>query len=109
MSRGVGHRYGSDLELLWLWCKPAAMAPVLPLAIELPYAMGMALKSKERKERKEERKKKRKKGREGGRGEGRKEGRIDLKKQKKLVRRRVLVISKRMEAKRNIRKDSDEM
>ena len=40
----VGHRRGSDLALLWLWYRPAAAAPILPLAWELPYAAGVALK-----------------------------------------------------------------
>ena len=26
MSCGVGHRHGSDLVLLWLWCRPARAA-----------------------------------------------------------------------------------
>ena len=30
--------------LLWLWCRPAAVAPIGPLAWELPYASGAALK-----------------------------------------------------------------
>ena len=38
MSCGVGHRRGSDPELLWLWCRPAATALIQPLALELPYA-----------------------------------------------------------------------
>jgi len=33
---GVGHRDGSDLALLWLRCRPAATAPIRPLAWELP-------------------------------------------------------------------------
>ena len=36
----------ADPELLWLWCRLAAAAPIRPLAWDLPYAMGMALKSK---------------------------------------------------------------
>jgi len=32
--------------LLWLWCRPAAVAPIGPLAWEPPYAAGVALKSK---------------------------------------------------------------
>ena len=32
-----------------LWCRPAAAAPIQPLAWELPYAVGVALKSKKRK------------------------------------------------------------
>ena len=42
MSCGVGHRCGSDPMLLWLWCKPAATAPIQPLAWEPPNAMGVA-------------------------------------------------------------------
>ena len=30
MSYGVGHRLGSDLVLLWLWCRLAATAPIGP-------------------------------------------------------------------------------
>ena len=37
-------RHGSDPTLLWLWCSPAAAAPIWPLALEPPYAMGAALK-----------------------------------------------------------------
>ena len=40
---GVGHRCDSDLELLWLWCRLVATAPIRPLAWELPYATGVAL------------------------------------------------------------------
>ena len=32
MSCGVGHRCGSVLVLLWLWCRPVATAPIGPLA-----------------------------------------------------------------------------
>lgn len=38
-----------DLALLWLWCRPAAIAPVGTLAWEPPYAVGAALKSKKKK------------------------------------------------------------
>ena len=34
-----------DAALLWLWCRPAATAPIRPLAWEPPYAVGAALKS----------------------------------------------------------------
>jgi len=44
MSYGVGRRCGLDPLLLWLWCRPAATAPIGPLAWESPYAMGEALK-----------------------------------------------------------------
>ena len=39
---GVGHRHG--LELALLWHRPAAGALIRPLARELPYAEGAALK-----------------------------------------------------------------
>ena len=44
------------MALLWLWCRLAAVAPILPLAWELQYATGAALK-KEKKKKKKERKK----------------------------------------------------
>ena len=51
MSCGVGCRRGSDLVWLWLWRRPAALAPIRPLAWEPPYAEGVALKKeKKRKE-----------------------------------------------------------
>ena len=34
MSCGVGHRLGSDLVLLWLWRRPAAVALIRPLSWE---------------------------------------------------------------------------
>ena len=46
MSCGIGRRHGSDLAWLWLWCRGAAAAPIGPLAWELPYALGVALKKK---------------------------------------------------------------
>ena len=46
MSCNVGHRQGSDPALLWLWCRPAAVALIQPIAWEPPYAVGVALKSK---------------------------------------------------------------
>ena len=33
-----------DPALLWLWCRPAARAPIPPPAWELSYAAGAALK-----------------------------------------------------------------
>ena len=33
-----------DLVLLWLWCRPVAAVQIRPLALELPYAAGVALK-----------------------------------------------------------------
>ena len=49
MSCGVGLRCGSDPKLLWLWCKPTAVALIGPLPWEFPYAWGVALKSKKKK------------------------------------------------------------
>ena len=42
MSFGVVRTHGSDLALLWLWCRPVAAAPIQPLAWEPPYAAGAA-------------------------------------------------------------------
>ena len=48
ISSGVGRRHGLDL-----WHRPAAVALTEPLAWELPYAAGTALKKqKNKKERK---------------------------------------------------------
>ena len=44
MSCGVGRRRSVDTVLLWLWHRPAATAPMGPLAWKPPYAMGVALK-----------------------------------------------------------------
>ena len=49
MSYGVGRRGSSDLALLWLWHRSAAAAPTGPLAWELPYAVGAALKIQKKK------------------------------------------------------------
>ena len=46
VSCGVGSTHGLDLVLLWLWCRPAAVAPIGPLAWELSYPVGAALTSK---------------------------------------------------------------
>ena len=43
MSCGAGHRRGSDHELLWLWHRLVATAPIGPVPWEPPYAEGMAL------------------------------------------------------------------
>ena len=44
MSCGVVQRHDSDLVLLWLWYRLPATATIQPLAWELPYAEGAALK-----------------------------------------------------------------
>ena len=54
VSYGVGHRHSSDLALLLLWCRPASVAPISPLAWKPPYAAGAALKKIKKKERERE-------------------------------------------------------
>ena len=49
MNCGVGRRLGLDPALLWLWGRPAATAPIGPLAWELLYATGAALKERKKK------------------------------------------------------------
>ena len=64
MNCGVGCRGGSDPALLWLWCRPAATAPIRPLVQEPPYAVGCSPKETKRhidthtKKKKKERKEK---------------------------------------------------
>ena len=57
MSRSVGRRCGLDLALLCLWCRPAAAAPIGPLAWEPPYAAGVALKKSKKKPKNKQTKK----------------------------------------------------
>ena len=50
MRCGVGHRRGSDLAFLWLWCRLGGAAPIdSTTSLELPYTTGVALISKEKK------------------------------------------------------------
>ena len=49
MSCSVGYRHGLDPVLLWH--RPAAIALIGPLAWELPYAVGVALKKQKKKKR----------------------------------------------------------
>ena len=65
---GLAQRVG-DPELLWLWCRPAAVALIQPLTWELPHATGVALKCKKKKKNIKKGKRRR-----GGRKEGREEG-----------------------------------
>ena len=44
ISCGIGRWHGLDLALLWLWHRPAAVAPIRPPAWEPPCASGAALK-----------------------------------------------------------------
>ena len=52
MDCGVGCRHGSDPTLLWLWRRPAATAPIRPLAWEPPYAVEAALEKAKRQKKK---------------------------------------------------------
>ena len=56
VSCGVGHRRSSDPVLLWLWCRPAAVAPIRPPARELPHAMGVTLKSEKQQQQQQQQK-----------------------------------------------------
>ena len=56
MSCGIGCRLGSDPALLWLWHRPAAAAPIRPLAWEPPYAAGVALEKAKKKKKKKKKK-----------------------------------------------------
>ena len=58
VSCAVGHRRGSDPTLLWLWRRLVATDLIQPLAWELSYAAGIALKSKKKKKKKRKRKRK---------------------------------------------------
>ena len=40
MSCGIGCKLGLNPALLWLWCRPAAVAPIQTLAWEPPYEVG---------------------------------------------------------------------
>ena len=61
MSCGVCRQQGSDLRCCGWQCRLAAAAPIQPLAWELPYAAGAALKKKNKKIKKIEGKKEKKK------------------------------------------------
>ena len=41
-----------DPVLLWLWCRPAAVVSIRPLAWDRPYVMGAALKSRKKQKKK---------------------------------------------------------
>ena len=48
MSFSVACKHDLDPALLWLWCRPGASALIGPLAWELPYATGTAVKRKKK-------------------------------------------------------------
>ena len=52
MSCGVGHKRSSDPALLWLWCRPAAVDLIGPLARKPPLAADVALKKKRKQKKK---------------------------------------------------------
>ena len=54
VSCGVGRRRGLDPALLWLWYRPAATAPMRPLAWEPPYVTDAALEKTRKKPPKNE-------------------------------------------------------
>ena len=62
VSCGVDRRHGSDPQLLWLWCRPEAIAPIRPLAgnLYMPWVRPRKDRKKER-EREREREKDRQK------------------------------------------------
>ena len=51
-SCGVGCRCGSDLVLLWLWCRPLITCLIRPLAWEPPCAADAVLKRPKKKKKK---------------------------------------------------------
>ena len=51
MSCGVVCRHGLDPALLWLWCRPAATAPIIPLAWEPPYVLEEIKRQKKKKKK----------------------------------------------------------
>ena len=51
MSCGVGCRHGLDPALLGLWCRPAVVALIRPLAWEPPDAPSVALKRQKEKKK----------------------------------------------------------
>ena len=57
LSCGVGCRRGSDPAFWWLGQRPAATAPIRPLAWEPPYATGAALEKAKKTKKKKKRKK----------------------------------------------------
>ena len=54
VSCGVGRRHSLDPPLLWLWCRPAAVALIRSLVWEPPYAVGATLKSRREKKKRNE-------------------------------------------------------
>ena len=61
MGYGVGSRGSSELVLLWLWCRPEAVALIWPLVCELPCATGAAKKTNKQKQQQTNKQNKQKK------------------------------------------------
>jgi len=61
VSCGVGHRHGSDMALLWLWCRLAAVPRIRTLAWDSPCAVGEALKKQTNKKKNKKKEKKKQK------------------------------------------------
>ena len=51
VSCGIGCRCSLDPQLLWLWCRLAAVSPIRSLAWESPYGTDAALKKKKKKKK----------------------------------------------------------
>ena len=49
MSCGEGRRYGSDLALRWLWCRPAATAPTRPPCLGTSICCGCSPRKDQKK------------------------------------------------------------
>ena len=47
----MSRRCSLDHALLWLWYRPAAIAPIRPLAWDTPYAAGVALEKAKKKKK----------------------------------------------------------
>ena len=56
MSCGVARRRSSDLALLWLWHRSAAVVPNRLLAWDPPHVTGAALKKTKRQKKKKKKK-----------------------------------------------------
>jgi len=54
MSCGVGRRRGLDPTLLWLWCRPAAVALIRFWAWESPYAEAASLEKRQQQQQQQQ-------------------------------------------------------
>ena len=58
VSFDVGHRHGLNLSCCGCGCRLVATAPIQPLAWEVPYAVGAALKKQQQKQQQKKKKRK---------------------------------------------------